>query len=257
MNLNLSGFLNVFKLLTKPSLCLPHATVPQFSDLPYPLEKAFESQGKKIEIKAVVLDKDDCFAYPETSLIHPPNVVSQPPQVRCPRIPPQPADRKLTPETQERFRQLQKEFPGKGLLIVSNTAGATSYDRDGRQARELEGSTGVTVLSHRTKKPGCKDEIIAHFQKHPEVGVTHPSQIVVIGDRLMTDMMLANLMGSRGIWIKNGVAPLVEKSMVRPLSPPPPCRSRHSLLISLDSLRGSSFVSLLFCCHGDGRHRSR
>lgn len=77
MNLNLSGFANVFKLLAKPSLCLPHATVSQFSELPVPLEKAFETEGNKVNIKAVVLDKDDCFAYPETNVIHPPYAVSQ------------------------------------------------------------------------------------------------------------------------------------------------------------------------------------
>lgn len=168
---------------------MPHATVSQFSDLPYPLRNAFAGQGEKKlpQIKAVVLDKDDCFAYPETNVVHPPYT--------------------------ERFRQLQEEFPGKSLVIVSNTAGATSHDRDGRLARELESATGVTVISHGVKKPGCKGEIMAHFQKHPEVGVTHPSQVVIIGDRLMTDMMLANMMGSRGIWIRNGVAPLAEKSM--------------------------------------------
>jgi phosphatidylglycerophosphatase GEP4 len=32
-----------------------------------------------------------------------------------------------------------------------------------------------------------------------------PSQIAVVGDRLLTDMMLANMMGSYGIWIKDGV----------------------------------------------------
>jgi phosphatidylglycerophosphatase GEP4 len=76
MNLNFSGFVNSFKLLTKPSLCLPHATVSQFHELPLPLEKAFEGQGQRVQIKAVVLDKDDCFAYPETNLVHPPYVVS-------------------------------------------------------------------------------------------------------------------------------------------------------------------------------------
>lgn len=97
---------------------------------------------------------------------------------------------------------------------MSNTAGATSYDRDGKLATELESSTGVSVLSHRIKKPGCKEEIMAHFQKHPELGVTHPSQIAIVGDRLMTDMMLANMMGSWGIWVRDGVAPLGQKSIV-------------------------------------------
>ncbi|CAJ2507540.1 Uu.00g087260.m01.CDS01 [Anthostomella pinea] len=187
LNLNLSGFVNVFRLLARPSLCLPHATVSTFAELPSPLSKAFEGQGKKVNIKAVVLDKDDCFAYPETNEIY--------------------------PAYTERFRQLQKEYPGHRLLIVSNTAGATSYDRDGRLADELETATGVSVLAHRVKKPGCKGEIMAHFKSHPETGVTHPSEIVIVGDRLMTDMMLANTMGSWGLWIKEGVKPLNQKSI--------------------------------------------
>ncbi|KAI0139385.1 HAD-superfamily phosphatase [Hypoxylon sp. NC0597] len=187
MNLNFSGTVNVFKLLAKPSLCLPHATVSTFNEIPSPLGKAFESRGKKVDIRAVVLDKDDCFAYPDTNEVY--------------------------PAYTERFHQLQKEYPGRRLLIVSNTAGATTYDRDGRLAKELESVTGVPVLAHRVKKPGCGDEIMAHFKAHPEVGVTHPSQIVIVGDRLLTDMMLANMMGSWGLWIKDGVKPLNEKSL--------------------------------------------
>ncbi|KAK7745186.1 hypothetical protein SLS62_009899 [Diatrype stigma] len=187
MNLNLSGFLNVFRLIAKPSLCLPHATVSTFNDLPSPIEKAFERSSRKSVIKAVILDKDDCFAYPDTNEIHPPYL--------------------------ERFRQLQKEYPGNKLLIVSNTAGATSYDRDGQLKAQLESETGALVLSHRVKKPGCKDEIMAYFRDHPETGVTDPSQLVIIGDRLATDMMMANMMGSWGLWIKDGVRPLSQKSI--------------------------------------------
>jgi phosphatidylglycerophosphatase GEP4 len=97
---------------------------------------------------------------------------------------------------------------------VSNTSGAQSYDKDGRLAVEVEKSTGVTVLSHRVKKPGCADEIMDYFSKHPETGVMGPHQIAVVGDRLFTDMMLANRMGSWGIWVKDGVAPPEEKSIV-------------------------------------------
>lgn len=70
------------------------------------------------------------------------------------------------------------------------------------------------MLAHRVKKPGCGDEIMAHFKAHPEAGVTHPSQIAIVGDRLMTDMMLTNMMGSWGLWIRDGVKPLNEKSLV-------------------------------------------
>ncbi|KAI5865664.1 HAD-superfamily phosphatase [Durotheca rogersii] len=188
MNINLSGTVNVFKLIAKPSLCLPHAAVPTFKDIPTPLEKVFEGWGKNvIDIRAVVLDKDDCFAYPNTN--------------------------KIYPAYADKFRQLRDEYPGRRLLIVSNTTGATSYDRDARLARELESATGVPVLAHRVKKPGCGDEIMAYFKGHPEAGVTHPSQISIVGDRLMTDMMLANMMGSWGLWIRDGIKPLKQKSI--------------------------------------------
>lgn len=70
MNLNLSASVNIFKLLAKPSLCLPHATIATFDNLPVPLDKLFTQSGKKTDIRAVVLDKDDCFAYPESSQVY-------------------------------------------------------------------------------------------------------------------------------------------------------------------------------------------
>lgn len=115
----------------------------------------------------------------------------------------------------ERFDALRAAYPGRRLLIVSNTAGALSYDPKRSRASEVESATGVTVLSHKTKKPGCGAEIMEYFRSHPETGVTSPSQIAVIGDRLSTDMMLANIMGGYGLWIKDGVIPLQQKSIVR------------------------------------------
>lgn len=69
------------------------------------------------------------------------------------------------------------------------------------------------MLRHSTKKPGCRDEIFNHFRRAPETGVTRPDQIAVVGDRLFTDIMMANLMGSYGVWIKDGV--VEEKGLVR------------------------------------------
>jgi len=115
---------------------------------------------------------------------------------------------------QQRFAALRAAYPGRRLLIVSNTAGATSYDVNGKLASEVEKATGVTVLAHRVKKPGCGHEIMSYFREHPETGVTSPAQIAIVGDRLATDMMLANMMGSWGFWVKDGVVPLHQKSIV-------------------------------------------
>jgi len=69
--LNVSATLNVFRVLARPGLCLPHATISTFNDLPVPLNKAFEKYGKA-NIRAVVLDKDDCFARPNDNEVYKP-----------------------------------------------------------------------------------------------------------------------------------------------------------------------------------------
>ena len=71
----------------------------------------------------------------------------------------------------------------------------------------------MTVLFHSTKKPGCGPGVISYFQRHPETGVTRPDQIAVAGDRVLTDVMMANSMGSFAVFI-DGILPENEKSMV-------------------------------------------
>lgn len=71
-NLNISGTLNVFRLLARPSLCLPHATISTFNQLPLPLNQAFSGKYKNVDIRAVVLDKDNCFAYPHANEVYKP-----------------------------------------------------------------------------------------------------------------------------------------------------------------------------------------
>lgn len=76
LTLNVSASLNVFRLIANPSLCLPHHTVPTFNHLPIPLSNAFNKDGKKVDIRAVVLDKDNCFAVPKQNEVYKPYAVS-------------------------------------------------------------------------------------------------------------------------------------------------------------------------------------
>jgi hypothetical protein len=87
---------------------------------------------------------------------------------------------------------------------VSNTAG-TDSDKQQKEAVVLEANTGIKVLRHSTKKPGCKEEVMAYFRAHPDAGVSRPDQIAIVGDRLSTDIMMANMMGSYGLWVRDGV----------------------------------------------------
>ncbi|CCH41267.1 hypothetical protein BN7_804 [Wickerhamomyces ciferrii] len=164
--MNVSATLNVFRLLFSPSYCIPHLTVSSFDKLPIPL--VFPNH--KPNIRAIVLDKDNCFAKAH--------------------------------DDKETWARLRKQYPDASLLIVSNSAG-TNDDKHHEQAKILEERTGVSVLRHTTKKPGCHTEIMDYFIQNKIV--SDPEEVAVIGDRLFTDILMANMMGSWGIWISEGV----------------------------------------------------
>ncbi|KAF6231557.1 hypothetical protein HO173_010309 [Letharia columbiana] len=178
--MNVSATLSVFSLLRKPSLCLPHATVPTFDRVPISIATALTAAngGQRPDIRAIVLDKDNCFAKPKESSIHSPY--------------------------KKHFESLRKMFPGARVLIVSNSAG-TQDDPEGKEAKLLEQATGVNVFKHSTKKPGCGPDVFRHLQNIPKIRVEHPGQIAVVGDRLFTDIIMASTMGSWSIWIEDGV----------------------------------------------------
>lgn len=150
---------------------MPHVVVPTFNNLPVPIVVP------NTTIKAIVLDKDNCFAKAH--------------------------DDKVWPEYEEKWNLLRKEYPGAKLLIVSNSAG-TNDDKDNyQQARILEERTSVPVLRHSTKKPGCVKDIMEYFKKHNVC--ENPSEVAIVGDRLFTDIIMANIMGAKGVWINVGV----------------------------------------------------
>lgn len=101
---------------------------------------------------------------------------------------------------------------------MSNSAG-TNDDLGHTQAHELEKNSGVAVLIHETKKPGCYPEIQSHFA---ERGIL-PHEIIIVGDRLFTDILMANMMGSWGLWLLDGVKqshkllPKLERELYRKL----------------------------------------
>lgn len=175
-NMNISGTINALRILYNPSLFLPSVTVSTFNDLPVPLPGG--PVGSADEIKVVLLDKDNCFAAPHTN--------------------------EVWPAYREQWERLRAAYPGDRLLIVSNTSGSSS-DPSGEQARKLEAATGVRVAQHGGKKPGCYPAILAQLQR--DGLVESGRQVAVVGDRLFTDIAMANLMGGHGFWIRDGVVP--------------------------------------------------
>jgi phosphatidylglycerophosphatase GEP4 len=77
--MNLSGTINTFRLLYAPTLARPHVVLNQFTELSFPLKKCIAANVKKRygldvpepDIRAVVIDKDNCIARPHSLEVWP------------------------------------------------------------------------------------------------------------------------------------------------------------------------------------------
>ncbi|KAJ1833951.1 hypothetical protein LPJ63_002361 [Coemansia sp. RSA 2711] len=120
-------------------------------------------------IDYVVFDKDNCLTAPYVAHIH--------------------------PAYKEAWSQCLEAF-APNVLIVSNSAG-TPDDPEFWGAAKVEQALGARVLRHKVKKPGCADEILAAW---PDAKA---EQIAVVGDRLATDVLMANRANMLSIWTQN------------------------------------------------------
>lgn len=89
------------------------------------------------------------------------------------------------------------------VAVLSNTSGDLAADPEEKLADELEKSLQVPVIRHQTKKPVCYRELRKNLAQK---GID-PQHVLVVGDRLVTDVLLANLLGAPSVWIRPGIHP--------------------------------------------------
>lgn len=197
--MNLVGTVYGIAAIFRPSRLIPSLTVDEFSDIPLDIAAALtkaKNQGQDtsqlLDIRALVVDKDNCFAEPYAQ--------------------------EVWPRYQKRWASIRQQFPGDRLLIVSNSSG-TLDDAGGLEAKAIESRLETRVLIHSIKvslillcrssvtedfkKPACHSQVL-QFLQDSHAKVTSASQVVVIGDRLFTDVLMANMMGAHSIWIRRG-----------------------------------------------------
>lgn len=152
-----------------------------------------------------------------------------------------PYDDRLVPEIKDAWEECKEVFGRDNVLIVSNSAG-TKSDAGLIQAESVSHHLGVPVLAHATKKPGCIKPILRYFsERHPPPPSSssspsssphartsptilssllsrfspppqqHP-KILVVGDRLFTDVLMANRIGpsalaiwTTGLWVRESM----------------------------------------------------
>ncbi|KAG9043440.1 hypothetical protein FS837_009526 [Tulasnella sp. UAMH 9824] len=204
MAANLSGTLNIFRALVQPRLIVPDLSVKTIRAVDW---HALRRAG----YVGAVFDKDNCLT--------------------------RPYDDKLVPELNDAWEECKEVFGRDNVLIVSNSAG-TKSDAGLIQAESVSHHLGVPVLAHTTKKPGCIKPILRYFaERHPPPSSSSPPphaptsptrlsnlfsrfspppqnhpKIIVVGDRLCTDVLMANRIGSSalaiwttGLWVRESM----------------------------------------------------
>ncbi|KAI9506910.1 hypothetical protein GGI25_000060 [Coemansia spiralis] len=167
---NAAGVRSVIEVVTRPRLLLPHMVVPDIRSLPL---EVLQRRG----IRFLVFDKDNCLTAPYSTHLHPPFATAW---LRCKTL-----------------------FPGR-ILVVSNSAG-TKDDHAHSEAAAIERALGVPVLRHAVKKPGCAAEILEKLGQMA-CQAAGPGHIAVVGDRLATDIVLANKAHMLAIWTTEIIA---------------------------------------------------
>ena len=123
----------------------------------------YEALRDNAGIKAVVFDKDNTLTAPYETVVH--------------------------PLAKFGLENALAVFGSSNVAILSNSAG-TKDDPGYKDAMEIERDMGVAVIRHDEKKPGGLKEVMEHFDN-----VQDASEICMVGDRLLTDIVFGNLYG--------------------------------------------------------------
>ncbi|KAF9228496.1 HAD phosphatase [Gyrodon lividus] len=163
MPLNIPGLLVPFQLLWNPRVVLPHVMVTDIRQLDF---LALQKAG----YRGAVFDKDNCLTVPYKD--------------------------PLVPELQAAWEECREVFGEGNVLIVSNSVG-TKHDPGEIQAESVSHYLSVPVLRHNSPKPAysCIDSIRAYFSTL-RVPIKN-EELVVVGDRVFTDVVMANRMRRR------------------------------------------------------------
>ncbi|EPY50608.1 hypothetical protein, variant [Schizosaccharomyces cryophilus OY26] len=178
MLVNWEGIRAFFQTVKRPRILLPHAKFPSFTDIPIGINSHLSRlYSGPVDIRGIVLDKDDCITLPD--------------------------DNEIPKRNLEKLRELQKQFGKSNILLVSNSIGSKKQDPTGEEAAQFEARWEIPVLRHSKLKPLCEQEVWNYFQKSTKV--ERPAQLLFIGDRLLTDSTMANRMGAWSLWLHVGV----------------------------------------------------
>jgi len=158
-SINTKALLTLASVCRRPYIASPHIHVTTISHVNY------ESMRDSCGIKAIVFDKDNTITAPYATKVHEKAALG--------------------------LKSALDVFGHDNVAVLSNSAG-TKDDIDYEDALEIERDMGINVIRHDVKKPGGMDEVLRHFEGK---GVQDASQLCMVGDRLLTDVVFGSLHG--------------------------------------------------------------
>jgi len=159
----------VQRVLFRPSLAKPNVVVRTIADVDWhKLDCLFSGQPS---VERVVFDKDNTLTAPYANQAH--------------------------PKVQESLKTCVERFGRENVAVFSNSAG-TPDDPGGVNKIILERTLGLPVVVHKDKKPLGFEQVIEHFGTTGKAPLDARS-ILVVGDRLLTDTVFANLHGAKSM----------------------------------------------------------
>ncbi|KAL7489997.1 hypothetical protein ACHAW6_015693 [Cyclotella cf. meneghiniana] len=156
-SINLKALTTLASVVRRPYLAAPHVAVSNISEVNY------QALRDHCNIKAVIFDKDNTLTAPYINSIH--------------------------PNAHFGLQSALDVFGSKNVAILSNSAG-TDDDFGHEDAKSIEERLGIPVILHKEKKPGGLEEVMLHFPN-----VKEPSELCMVGDRILTDVVFGNLHG--------------------------------------------------------------
>lgn len=164
---NSSSLRKIGLVVKRPGLLLPDLSLASVADLD--LVKLKEAHG----IKYILFDKDNTLSLCYVDELHD--------SVR---------------DTVDRSRNL---FGENAIAILSNSVG--SCDDEGYEgASATEARMKIPVIRHAKKKPDCIQDVLVHFTRHQTF--VRASEICMVGDRVLTDVLFGNLHGMFSVLVK-------------------------------------------------------
>ena len=151
-----------FHLITLISITVVRP-LPRKTLQPVAIDVNYQALKDHCGVKAVIFDKDNTLTAPYENGLH--------------------------PRARVGLQSALDVFGQENVAILSNSAG-TDDDPGFVDGKEIEEALGIAVIKHSEKKPGGLDETIKHFPN-----VSDPSQLCMVGDRLLTDVVFGNLHG--------------------------------------------------------------